>query len=602
MTSPMTSPTTARAAGPAPAAARPRRRSFHLRLLVMAALLVTVPLVAVGWRLVDVNRAALEDATREQLFAVVGDVAHTLDGSLDGAERELTAIGRILVRADLAEDARMDLVRAQLEASTTLRAIAIFDEAGAPVGSLSAATAAGDPVEPLPASLPAEARAASPATGVTLGAVVRGPDGPRVTMIAPLAGTRATWYAVALVSLAAVQDRVERLAEQSFAGDADSLVVVDRELRIVAHPDPERALTLPPAPRDGVLAAPPPVGHDDGVLVFAVHRTARGKQVTAARQLGRTGWLVVAQLPHDRAFASVGRMRRSVAIAIVAALLLALLATAAWSARLAAPVRRLVAFAGDLAARRFDRRVSLRTGDELEALASAMSGAAAELETSEAKLAEERRIRADLGRYLPVQLVEQVVRHEQDLALGGERRTVTVMFADVAAFTTLVERLPPEQVVTILNQLFTILTEIVFRHGGTVDKLIGDCVMAFWGAPTRSPDHAARAVAAAGDMMRWLEVGNDAWQATHGVTIHLAIGINTGEVVVGNFGSETRMEYTCIGEPVNVAARLEALARPQQILVTAATRDAAPAAEYLPVGNHALPGRQQPIELFEVRP
>ena len=584
------------------AAAMPgrRKRSFHLRLLVMAGLLVTVPLIAVGWRLIDVNRAALEDATREQLYAVVADVAHTLDGSLDGAERELTAIGALLVRDDLTSDTRLDLMRAQVDASTTLRAVAIFDDRGEPVGTLRRPAGPGEPEEPLPTALP-DALRASAASGVVVGDVVAGADGPRVTLIAALHGTRATWYAVALVSLAATQDRVERLAHDAFADDPDALMVVDRDLRVLAHPDPERALGLPPAPRDGLLAGPPPSG-DDGVLLFGIRATAHGKRVAAARQLGRTGWLVLAQVPYDRAFASLARMRRAVVIAVIAALLLALLATYAWSARLAAPVRRLVDFAGDLAQRRFDRRVTLHTGDELEDLATAMSGAAAELETSEARLAEERRIRADLGRYLPGQLVDKIVRHEQDLALGGERREVTVMFADVAAFTTLVDRLPPEEVVTILNQLFTILTEIVFRHGGTVDKLIGDCVMAFWGAPGAQPDHAARAVAAAEDMMRWLEVGNDAWQANHGVTIHLAIGINTGEVVVGNFGSETRMEYTCIGDPVNVAARLEALARPQQILVTRATRDAAPAADYLEVGTHDIPGRAAAIELYEVRP
>ncbi len=578
----------------------PRKRSFHLRLLIMTGLLVTIPLVAVGWRLIDVNRDALVEATREQLFAVVADVAHTLDESLGGAERELTAIGAILVRDDLTPDTRLDLMRAQLDASSSLRAVAIFDDQGAPVGTLRRPAAPGEAIEPLPEALAPELRTKA-ATALVVGDVVRGTDGPRVTLIAPLRGTKATWYAVALVSVAGVQDRVERLAHDAFGDNPDALVVVDRALRILAHPDPERSLTLPPAPREGLLATPPPVGSDEGVLLFGIRTTSHGRQVTAARQLARTGWLVVAQIPYDRAFASLARMRRAVAIAVIAALLLALLATVAWSARLAAPVRKLVGFAGDLAQRRFDRRIELHTGDELENLASAMSGAAADLQASEIRIAEELRIRGDLGRYLPAQLVDKVVAHEQSLALGGERREVTVMFADVAAFSTLIEQLPPEHVVTILNQLFTILTEIVFRHGGTVDKFIGDCVMAFWGAPGTQPDHAARAVAAAEDMMRWLEIGNEAWQAQHGVTIHLAIGINTGPVVVGNFGSETRMEYTVIGDPVNVAARLEALARPQQILVTRATKDAAPAGDYLAVGSHEVPGRETALELFEVR-
>ena len=185
----------------------------------------------------------------------------------------------------------------------------------------------------------------------------------------------------------------------------------------------------------------------------------------------------------------------------------------------------------------------------------------------------------------------------QFLVRGGS----IVLFADVASFTSLTESFPPDVVAAILNELFTILTEIVFRHGGTVDKFIGDCVMAFWNAPDDQADHAARAVAAATDMLRWLEIGNEAWQARHGVTLRLAIGVNTGEVVVGNFGAKQRMTYTCIGDAVNVAARLEGIARPQQILVARATRDAAPdAADYRAIGAQRLSGRLDPIEVFEV--
>ena len=105
----------------------------------------------------------------------------------------------------------------------------------------------------------------------------------------------------------------------------------------------------------------------------------------------------------------------------------------------------------------------------------------------------------------------------------------------------------------------------------------------------------------ANDMLRWLEIGNEAWQARHGVTLRLAIGVNTGEVVVGNFGAKQRMTYTCIGDAVNVAARLEGIARPQQILVARATRDAAPdAADYRAIGAQRLSGRLDPIEVFEV--
>jgi adenylate cyclase len=173
---------------------------------------------------------------------------------------------------------------------------------------------------------------------------------------------------------------------------------------------------------------------------------------------------------------------------------------------------------------------------------------------------------------------------------------------DVVAFTPLTERLEPEQVVEILNHLFTISTEIVFRHGGTVDKFIGDSMMAIWGAPSTVEDHALRAVEAAEDILSWLEVANQHFRERYQTAIRLAFGINSGSCVVGNIGSDTRMEYTAIGDVVNVAARLEAIARPQQILVTRSTVDQlAGRFDCLSIGTKQLSGRATELEIFEVR-
>ena len=580
-----------------------RRRSFRLRLAVMTAALVVVPLAVVGWVLIDVNRRALEDSVRDQLRTVVLDLARAGDRSLDDTEAILTALAATLADGDSPEDVRIAVARRLVTASPTIDQVGIYDGDGASIETVIEPGAA--PL--LPATVPAELRARASGNLPAVGAAFTSPSGPRALMVVPVRGAAATWYVMAPVSLSAVQDQVEQIAHEIWKDDLDSVFIVDANLRILAHPDPERAFGLPPARTDGVVGVLGRIGSSDAVAptrfdAFGIYPRAGGRVVGAAVSLHEVPWVVVAERPESEVFASIPRMRRAVLIAIALAMIAAVAAAFVWSSRLTAPVRTLVRFADDLAHRRFDRRVQVTTGDELEDLATAMSGAAAELATSEATIARERKIRGDLGRYLPAQLVDQVVTEQQDLRLGGARREITVMFADVAGFTSLVERLQPEQVVAILNQLFTILTEVVFRHGGTVDKFIGDCVMAFWGAPSDTPDHAARAVAAAEDMMRWLEVGNEAWQAQYGVTIHLAIGINTGPAVVGNFGSEARMEYTCIGDTVNVAARLEALARPQQILASRSTHDAAPDGDYLPLGTHLVPGRAEPIELYEVNP
>ena len=578
-----------------------RRRSFRLRLVVMTTALVVVPLAVIGWLLIDVNRRALEESIRGQLRTVVADLARAGDRALDDSEATLRAIAATLADADTPEDVRVGVARRLVSANPAIDQAGIYDADGQTIEVVA---------EPgsqrlLPAVAPAELRALARDGLPAIGPAFTSGGGPRVLMVVPVRGAAATWYVVAPVSLAAVQDQVEQVAHEAFKDDLDSVFIVDANLRILAHPDPERAYALPAARTDGVVGVLGKIGSSDPARpasfdAFGVYPRSGGRVVGAARSLHEVPWVVIAERREAEVFASIPRMRRAVIIAIALAMLAAVGGALVWSGRLAAPVRALVRFADDLAHRRFDRRVEVATGDELEDLATAMSGAAADLATSDATIARERKIRGDLGRYLPAQLVDQVVAGTQPLALGGERRTITVLFADVASFTSLVEKLPPEQVVAILNQLFTILTEIVFRHGGTVDKFIGDCVMAFWGAPGAQPDHAARAVAAAEDMLRWLEVGNEAWQAQYGVTIHLAIGVHSGDAVVGNFGSEARMEYTCIGDTVNVAARLEALARPQQILASRATKDAAPGPECVALGTHQVPGRAEPLELYEV--
>lgn len=567
----------------------------------MTVALAALPLAAVGWFLIDVNRGALATAAEDQLTTVVADLAIAGDRALDRGEAALGAVASALTDESRPADQRIDLAAALVRGEATLGAVGVYDRTGAKIDAL------GDPrhfallPEALPAPLVDGARTGLPAVGPAVASA----DGPRVLMVVRAADRPEAGFVAAPLSLAPLQDQVEATATRVFGGDLDSVLVVDETDRVIAHPDPERAHALARAADDsvaGVLGRAGAAGPAARVR-FAAFRSYRRHGVAvfgAGQSLAEVPWLVIAERPHAEVYASIPRMRRVVIGGIALAMLAAIGAAIAWSGRLAAPVRRLVGFADDLAHRRFDRRVAIATGDELEDLATAMSGAAAELEASEATIARERKIRGELGRYLPGQLVDQVVRQEQAVQLGGERRTITVLFADVASFTSLVEKVPPETVVTILNQLFTILTEVVFRHGGTVDKFIGDCVMAFWGAPAEQPDHAARAVAAAEDMLRWLELGNEAWRVKHGVTIHLAIGVNSGDAVVGNFGSESRMEYTCIGDTVNVASRLEALARPQQILVSRATRDRAPGPAYVPLGTHQAPGRAEPLEIFEV--
>jgi adenylate cyclase len=156
--------------------------------------------------------------------------------------------------------------------------------------------------------------------------------------------------------------------------------------------------------------------------------------------------------------------------------------------------------------------------------------------------------------------------------LGGEKRTVVVLFSDIRGFTTLSEQMRPDDVASLLSEYFTAMVECVFRHGGMLDKFIGDAVMAQWGAPIEEPDDADRAVRAAVDMMRELESLNAKWRSTGRPELQIGIGLDRGEVFAGNIGSERRLEFTVIGDAVNRAWRLCACAAGGEVLLTEQVR------------------------------
>jgi class 3 adenylate cyclase len=582
--------------------APPRRVRFPLsfKLIVFASSLLVAAIIGVGLAAMALTSDTVQTSARELQIAVLQDVGHSIGAELTHAQDDLDAIGRVLTDGDLDEDARIELAVTAVSASEVLDHVAIYTSAGELITPIRepAATSLDAPAT-LDAATMAVASEANLATGDATLTVL----GPRVPIAVPLrAADRVTGFAVAQVSTAAISARVEGLADTHFPGVRGGLFVVDARRRVIAHPDAELVAALGQLPASGLLE-----GFDaiDLPSRFMQTREFTGpdgvEMVGTLVALHDRPWAVGAQTTRAVVYAPILRMRNIVFITIGVAIVLAVSASVFLARQVTSPLEQLSQYAGALARREFDSRIDIRTGDELAVLADAMTRAADDLRIGEQRLAREHAIRSDLGRYLPAELVDLVVRREQDMALGGERRELTVMFADVVDFTPLTEKLAPEQVVALLNELFTIVTEIVFRHGGTIDKFVGDCVMALWGVPNAQPDHATRALLAAEEILSWLEAGNVAWQRKYGIRVQLAIGVNSGEAVVGNIGSERRMEYTAIGDVVNVAARLEAIARPQQVLVTEATRERTRGRfRFAEIGPRTVAGRAEPLVLFEL--
>jgi adenylate cyclase len=204
-------------------------------------------------------------------------------------------------------------------------------------------------------------------------------------------------------------------------------------------------------------------------------------------------------------------------------------------------------------------------------------------------------------RFLDPRIVADLIeRGELDHKNSAESRDVTVMFSDIRGFTALSESARAEDVVTLLNSYFSKQVEVIFRHSGTLDKFIGDAIMAFWGAPVAHADHARLAVAAAIDMSAAL-MEMRSQLGTLGETLEIGIGIHTGRAVVGFIGSNDRLDYTVIGDTVNLASRIEGMTKGiGRVLVSEATRDAVgDVYDWRDCGSHHVKGREMPVRLFE---
>lgn len=213
------------------------------------------------------------------------------------------------------------------------------------------------------------------------------------------------------------------------------------------------------------------------------------------------------------------------------------------------------------------------TQEEMNVFAVIASQAAAAVEnaTAHVQLAEEDARRRALERFLAPEVVEMVAANPQGIRLGGANQKVTILFADIRGFTAMAENLPPETIVEVLNAFFTRVTDVIFEFGGTLDKYMGDAVMALFGAPLSKEDDAVRAVRAAVAIEQLMaELNRDARERGW-PELGVGIGVNTGIVTAGNIGSPRRLDYTVIGDPVNVAFRLMSHATPAQVLVSADT-------------------------------
>ena len=216
---------------------------------------------------------------------------------------------------------------------------------------------------------------------------------------------------------------------------------------------------------------------------------------------------------------------------------------------------------------------------------------------------EKRKYRKTLLKYISPQLVETIMQDFNWAGLRAEKRNLTVLFSDIRGFTSISEKLPPEAVVATLNEHLNMMVSVIFKHQGTLDKFVGDCVMAFWGAPLAQANHAELAARAALDMIEGLEKLNRKWQSEGRPTLQIGVGINSGDMLFGNIGSEQRMDFTVIGDSVNLGARLESATKELHatIVISDTTyQQIRDKAQVRPLGEISVKGKAQKIVVYEL--
>ena len=315
-------------------------------------------------------------------------------------------------------------------------------------------------------------------------------------------------------------------------------------------------------------------------------RDASGKVIGAVIAQARADWVEGKLRPlAEAAFGSLG-------IALVLSVPVAL-----WlSNRASRPLLKLKYAVDQIAGGDFNARVNLDSTDEFGEVAKSVN-------TMAAGLTERDRVKGAFARYVSQQVLDKVLSSNGSEALTGDRRRISVLFSDIRGFSKISERLAPEKVVQLLNEYFELMVEVVFRNHGTLDKFIGDGLMAIFGAPENDPYQEEHALKAAIEMQQELAKLEKKW-ALAGIHIRIGVGIHSGPAIVGSIGSSRRMEYTAIGDTVNVASRLESATKEMgaTILLSEHTYYGAKggAFPFRNMGTISVRGREEPLTVYSI--
>lgn len=350
--------------------------------------------------------------------------------------------------------------------------------------------------------------------------------------------------------------------------------------------------TLPPATQPYLVEALNKLRPDTGTTIdLAMGPDSYFSFISTLPSWGDTHLYAVLQRSSEDALAPYNQIRILLITLLMAALIITMLVGGAIASSVTRPVEALVKFAGQIQRGDYLNQIKVDQKDELGQLAHAFNDMSK-------GLFERSKMRSLLGKVISPEIAEELI--SKDVQLGGEEREMTIMFTDLRNFTGLSEQRSPVEVLSLLNEYLTQMTKVIDKYGGVVDKYIGDAIMALFGAPLELPDHAYKAVHCAIEMAQTMEKLNQDFRERGWPELEMGIGINSGNVVVGNMGSKDRLNYTVIGDNVNLASRLESATKDYKvpIIVSEATRTLTPGLSYQKLDHITVKGKQEAVTIY----
>jgi len=378
--------------------------------------------------------------------------------------------------------------------------------------------------------------------------------------------------------------------------DSEIAIYIDRKVFASTWPEEKRPLvekslaTVAEAAEQGMKEKGPAksfsvsLGEETYLSLFSPFKGTQGQAMG--------DYVILRSL--DKALAFQRNIQRSIVVIGTSGVVFAIIMAVLIARRITEPLNSLLFGVQEVGKGNLNVQVPIKTHDELGVLASSFNDMIQGLR-------EKERVTNILGKYISPEVAKKVLADKEGIALKGERRECVIMFTDIRGFTAMSENAPPEKIVADLNEYFTLMVDVVVKYEGTLDKFIGDAVMAVWGAPIPFEDKEHRAVKAAMEMQHVLGQYNKQRIGRKLPPLTMGIGLNSGIVVSGNLGSDKRTDYTVIGEEVNLASRLCSKAAPGQVLISEGMyRKLKGLVEVRQLEPISLKGFTDPVKVYEV--